>query len=86
MSKKITREEKLIELEIESIGFEGVSIARSENRVYFVKDGIPGDIVLAVIKRSRKGHTECTIKEIIKPSEHRVLPLCKFFGSCGGCT
>jgi len=76
----------MVELEIESIGFQGISIARKEGLVYFVKGAVPGDIVNAKVRKKRKNHIETTIIEILKPSEHRITPKCNYFGVCGGCS
>lgn len=80
------REEVIEELEIESIGFEGISIARVDNHVRFIKGGVPGDIVNAVQFKKKKNRIESKIKEIIKPSPQRIDPKCKYFGDCGGCS
>jgi 23S rRNA (uracil1939-C5)-methyltransferase len=77
--------EELLELEIEAIGFEGISIARKNEQVYFVRGGLPGDTVVAKLKKRNKKYTEATIKEIIKPSKHRIDAFCEYFGACGGC-
>jgi 23S rRNA (uracil1939-C5)-methyltransferase len=76
---------KYIELEIESIGFEGIAIARSEGVVYFVKGGVPGDKVIAKEMRKRKKYREAQVEEIIETSSDRVDAPCKHFGPCGGC-
>lgn len=81
MAKKIQHKE----LRIEAIGFEGRSIARDEDMVYFVKDGIPGDLVNAIVKKKRKSYREAIIEEVLEKSEDRIDPVCKHFESCGGC-
>ncbi|MBM2813816.1 MAG: SAM-dependent methyltransferase [Ignavibacteria bacterium] len=77
---------KIIQLKIEAIGFEGISIARSDGFVYFVKGGVPGDTVLAEIIRKKKTYYECRINEILEPSPHRQQAPCIYFGVCGGCS
>lgn len=75
-----------IELLIESIGFEGKSIARAaDGFVYFVEGGVPGDRVRAEIRKRKKNYAEARIADIIKPSTLRVQSRCKHFGVCGGC-
>ena len=81
-----SNKQQLIELTIESIGFKGISIARNDGLVYFVKGGVPGDKMLAEIRRKRKRHIEAEIVELIEPSANRIEPKCKYFGACGGCT
>ena len=80
------KSEQLLELEIESIGFEGISIARKNEQVYFVRGGLPGDTVIAKLKKQNKKYTEASIKEIIKPSKHRIDAFCEYVGACGGCS
>ncbi len=73
-------------LEIESLGYKGISVARKDGLVYFVKGGVPGDKVSAQIKRKKKSYFEATIEEVLEPSSDRVEPECKYFGICGGCS
>lgn len=75
-----------VELEIESIAYEGVSVARSENKVYFVKGGLPGEKVTAKITKKKKSFAEATVVEIYNESPDRIKPECKHFGICGGCS
>jgi 23S rRNA (uracil1939-C5)-methyltransferase len=77
---------KYIELDIESSAFEGVSVARNEGKVYFVKGAVPGDKVIAEIHRSKNKYAECSVKDIIVPSPERIEPECEYFGVCGGCS
>jgi len=76
----------VIELEIESIGFEGVAVAKLEGKVHFVKGAIPGDLVKVQIKKNKKSYVECHLLEVITPSEKRITARCEHFGTCGGCS
>lgn len=82
----MNKKEVLLELEIESLGFEGISIARKDGQVYFVKGGLPGDVVIAQLRKKHKTYIEASIKNILKKSEDRIEPFCKYFGNCGGCS
>jgi|DewCreStandDraft_4_1066084.scaffolds.fasta_scaffold00022_22 23S rRNA (uracil1939-C5)-methyltransferase len=75
-----------IELSIESIAFEGVALARKDGVVHFVRRAIPEEIVLAKVTKKRKRYLECEVMEVLKSSPNRVLPKCKHFGVCGGCS
>ncbi len=77
---------KYVELDIDSIGLEGVAIARFEDKVHFVKGAVPGDKVLARVLKSKSRFAECRVESIITSSEHRVEPECQYFGNCGGCS
>lgn len=74
-----------LELRIESIGFEGKAIARHDGFVYFVDGGVPGDRVLAEVRKKKKSYAEARILEILEPSPARETPRCRYFGTCGGC-
>lgn len=89
MSRRTARKKRtneLVELSIESIGFEGVAIARHEGIVHFVKQAVPGDVILAEVFTKKSSYAEARIKEIITPSPLRVKPICSHFGVCGGCS
>ncbi len=85
MTKKKRVFEEL-ELEIESIGFEGVAIARKDGVVHFVKNAVPGDTVRVNIKKKKKSYVETFFLELLNPSPLRETPRCEHFGICGGCT
>lgn len=85
MSSKKNKKEEFIELQVESIGFNGVSVARNEGLVYFIQGGVPGDKLIAKILKKKKSYVECKVTEILEPSKHRVNPSCEHFAYCGGC-
>jgi 23S rRNA (uracil1939-C5)-methyltransferase len=74
-----------IELTVESFAFEGKSIARVDGLVVFVAGAVPGDVVTARVAKVKKQFAEAETVEVISPSNHRCVPRCKYFGTCGGC-
>lgn len=82
------RKEKplLRNVEIESVGAEGNSIAHIDGKVLFVQQAIPGDIVDVQVNKMRSGYMMGYIVNIVTPSPMRVKPFCPHFGVCGGCT
>lgn len=83
MSRK---QEKYEIIDIDSMAYEGVAIGRLDQKVYFIKNAVPGDKVKAQIRKSKKNYAEGTAVEIIEKSKHRIEPHCKYFGICGGCS
>lgn len=90
----------IIEVDIEKYAFEGKGIARinrqliipdkkdedeQSNYVVFVDGSYPGDKVTARLTKIKNSYSEAKRVSIIKPSEFRVEPRCKYFGICGGC-
>lgn len=54
-------------------------------KTVFVREVIPGEEVEVEVLSDNKNYIEARLKEIIKPSPHRILPVCPKFGICGGC-
>ena len=75
----------ILELTIESSGFEGTSIARHEGMVVFVEGAVTGDVVRARVFKTKKKHIEAKVVEVLRPSSERTVPRCRYFGTCGGC-
>lgn len=71
--------------EITAAGSEGMALGRYDDKVIFVEQGVPGDIVNIRVYRDKKSFCLATIQEIIKPSADRVETFCSHFGICGGC-
>jgi len=44
-----------------------------------------GDVVKAEIFKIKKKYLVSRFRELIKPSPHRIGPVCPYFGLCGGC-
>jgi 23S rRNA (uracil1939-C5)-methyltransferase len=72
-------------IEITDIAAEGNSIARVDNKVLFVPQCIPGDIVDVKLTKKRTSYMEGYVVAIKKKSPLRIEPFCKHFGICGGC-
>lgn len=77
---------EIIEIEIEKVAFGGSGIGHYDDRVVFVADAVPGDIVKASLTRIKPKFFETKITEIIKKSDMRIEPRCPHFKECGGCT
>ncbi len=83
--KRTPREDRFVEIDIDAIGFEGVSVGRLDGVVHFVKGALPGERVRARILRSKKNFVEAEAVEIMTAAPSRVDPPCPHFGTCGGC-
>ena len=72
-------------IEIKKIAAEGKSIAYVDEKVLFVPNTVPGDIVDVQVTRKRKSFLEGFIVNVRKYSDIRTEPFCAHFGVCGGC-
>lgn len=72
-------------IEIQKIAAEGKSIAYVEDKVLFVPNTVPGDIVDVQVNRKRKNFLEGFVVKTHRQSALRIQPECSHFGICGGC-
>lgn len=72
-------------VEIEKIAAEGKSIAYINEKVLFVPNTIPGDVVDVQVTIKRKSFMEGYVTNFRKLSPLRCHPFCRHFGICGGC-
>lgn len=75
----------LEKIEIKKIAAEGKSIAYVEDKVLFVPNTVPGDIVDVQVTRKRKSFLEGFVTRMRQESPLRISPECSHFGVCGGC-
>jgi len=73
------------EVAIEKLAAEGKAIARVDEKVLFVTNVVPGDIVDVQVRSVRKKYMEGEPVFFHKYSDMRVEPFCEHFGICGGC-
>ena len=71
---------------LEKLISNGCSLAHVDGMAVFVPYGIPGEEVQIEITESKKGYLLGRIMGIIDASPDRVIPKCRLFGRCGGCT
>ena len=71
---------------IESLAFGGKGLARHDNIVILVKNGIPCQKLKVVIIKKSKNYFEAKILEIVSESIHYNKPVCEHFKYCGGCS
>ena len=73
-------------LDILNYGSNGEGVAKTEDgKIAFIPYSLKGEKVFATCKKSAKSFVECSVKEIVKSSNFRQEPLCKYYGCCGGC-
>lgn len=72
-------------IEIQKIAAEGKSIAYVDEKVLFVPNTVPGDIVDVQVTRKRKSFLEGFVVKTHRLSALRTEPFCLHFGICGGC-
>jgi len=74
-----------VNIEIESVAFGGDGVGRMDNFVVFVPFAAPGDKLEIEIVQRKKKFARGKILKVIRSSEARVEPLCRYYANCGGC-
>ncbi|AKA70591.1 23S rRNA (uracil(1939)-C(5))-methyltransferase RlmD [Clostridium scatologenes] len=77
---------KEYEFYIEETQFPGTGVAVQDGTKVLIKNGIPGQKVLARITKKRKDTAEAKLLEVIENVNYAVEPSCPHFNLCGGCT
>jgi 23S rRNA (uracil1939-C5)-methyltransferase len=84
----VKRKKKNIVLEkllVEDYAAEGKSLARSDGKVIFIENVVPGDVVDVQLMKSKKDWAEGRPLQFHSFSPDRVTAFCSHFGVCGGC-
>ena len=71
-----------LELDIESLAYGGMGLARQDNFVIFVKYAIPGQKVFARIYKKRKGFAEAQVLKLLEESPNAEEVRCKHYWIC----
>jgi 23S rRNA (uracil1939-C5)-methyltransferase len=72
-------------LEITDIAAEGKSLGKVNDKVVFVTQTIPGDVVDVQVTKKRRNYYEGFPILFHSYSKLRIKPFCEHFGVCGGC-
>lgn len=70
---------------IEGVAAEGKAITRIDDIVVFVPYCVPGDVVDLQVTKKKHSFMEARVIEYKSLSELRCNPVCKQYGTCGGC-
>lgn len=80
------RRGEVAEARIESLDYEAHGVARMDGKATFIDGALPGERVLFRYERRRRRYDQGTTIEVLEPSADRVVPPCRHFGRCGGCS
>ncbi len=80
------RNDIIRKIKVNNLNNNGLGVAKNENgEVYFIKQGVPGDLLDIKILRKKRNYYEAKINKIITKSNYRTTPICDHFDNCGGC-
>jgi 23S rRNA (uracil1939-C5)-methyltransferase len=76
-----------LKLKIEKISNQALGVAKdTEGKKYFIAKTAPNDEIEGEVIRRNSKFTLVRIKKLIKKSQFRRDPECRFFNNCGGCS
>lgn len=86
MSRKRNKKQLFTQVEVVDAGAKGKAIGKaSDGRILFISNAVPGDVVDVQTFKKRKSYFEGTAVKFHSLSRKRTEPVCKHFGTCGGC-
>ena len=71
--------------EIKSIDHFGRGITYIDDKITFVNNALPGEIVELILTKQSKKYNEASILKYIKKANCRCEVNCKYYSDCGGC-
>ena len=72
-------------IEITQLDHNGYGIGKLNNKIVFVRNALPGEIVDIKIIDEKKKYLKADVKTYIKKSNDRIDVICPYYNSCGGC-
>ncbi|MBN2704142.1 MAG: 23S rRNA (uracil(1939)-C(5))-methyltransferase RlmD [Pontiellaceae bacterium] len=78
---------QILEIEITDLGEKDQCFGRLEEGIAVFVQGpaAVGDVVEAEIFKVKKKYLAARFRKVVRPSPHRIDPICPYFGLCGGC-
>lgn len=70
---------------IEKLDHKGRGICFVDNKITFIENALPNEIVDIKLLSEKKKFNEGKAKSIITKSDNRVEPICPYYEHCGGC-
>lgn len=65
-------------------GGDGFTLA-PDGRAVFIEGALPDELVSCEVTQEKKSFLRAELLEVLEPSPDRVVPVCPYYGVCGGC-
>ena len=86
MVRKMRKSVSECEVVIEYLGANGDGIAATEDELLYIPMTLPGEKVRVKPSDAKGKRRSAKALKILEKSVNRVIPSCKHFGDCGGCS
>lgn len=84
-SDSLWEQGSILELEVVDLSDSGDGVGRWQQRVVFIPDTVPGDVVRARLVHVKKSYAQAKLLSVLTPSCDRIRPACIVADKCGGC-
>jgi tRNA/tmRNA/rRNA uracil-C5-methylase (TrmA/RlmC/RlmD family) len=74
-----------VEVSVDGFAHGGEGVGRIEGKVVLVAGALPGERVRVRITEDHPRWSRAELLDVLVPSPDRVVPPCRYVGSCGGC-
>jgi 23S rRNA (uracil1939-C5)-methyltransferase len=74
------------ETDVVDLAHDGRGVARIDGKAVFIDGALPAERVRLRIHKRRRHMDEAGLVEVLAASPDRVVPRCRHFGVCGGCS
>ncbi|GMO65089.1 MAG: RsmD family RNA methyltransferase [Treponemataceae bacterium] len=74
-----------MKLRVEKIVAGGNGFSHFGGKAVFIPDALPDETIEAETVSEKKDFINAKLTAVLEASAHRVAPLCKLYGECGGC-
>ncbi|TDQ57618.1 23S rRNA m(5)U-1939 methyltransferase [Mesocricetibacter intestinalis] len=71
--------------EIFALDYQGLGIAKIDGKIWFVENALPTEKVQLRVIEEKRRHGFAASHRILRASEVRQAPKCRYFEQCGGC-
>ena len=70
---------------IDKLSHEMRGITKIDNKITFIDNTLPGEVVNIKITKQKKNINEGRVISILEESKDREVPTCPYYNECGGC-
>ena len=74
-----------LQLNIIDVNYEGLGVAKHEEKIVFVEGAITGEEVIAKVDYIHKNYIKAHVQKILQISDDRNHKMCSSYPQCGGC-
>ncbi len=73
-------------IRVESMDQTGRGVAHADGKTIFIDGALPGEWVAFAPYRKKPNFELAQLSQVVRPSVARVVPRCRHYGVCGGCS